>query len=402
MSNFQIGLAIAGGVVLVAVVAHSTWTSRKNKPRQAQDLPPVEPNLEPLPPMPRTSVLDGSNSPPESAPLPAMGMPSPSPGLDPPVPQAEPFGTDTERPTPASFAPPAQSLAVKPAPWDEAPTELPTLEKPPVLDALIDVMAPIELESPVSGDAALAVAPTTARVGSKFFAIEGLNMQSGEWMPLRLGQRYSAFQAGMQLANRTGALNEIEYSEFVMKAQTFADALNAQVEFADMLEVVARARELDQFASSHDAQLSFTLRATRAAWSPGYVQQNASRLGFVPGVIPGRMVLPAPVIGQAPIVVLSFDPQAAMAEDPAQSAVREINLSLDVPHVSRTEEPFARLCHAARELAKAMDGTITDDNGLPLADAALRAIDTDLRTLYNTLDARDLSAGSAQARRLFS
>ena len=402
MSNFQIGLAIAGGVVLVAVVAHSTWTSRKNKPRQAQDLPPVEPNLEPLPPMPRTSVLDGSNSPPESAPLPAMGMPSPSPGLDPPVPQAEPFGTDTERPTPASFAPPAQALAVKPAPWDEAPTELPTLEKPPVLDALIDVMAPIELESPVSGDAALAVAPTTARVGSKFFAIEGLNMQSGEWMPLRLGQRYSAFQAGMQLANRTGALNEIEYSEFVMKAQTFADALNAQVEFADMLEVVARARELDQFASSHDAQLSFTLRATRAAWSPGYVQQNASRLGFVPGVIPGRMVLPAPVIGQAPIVVLSFDPQAAMAEDPAQSAVREINLSLDVPHVSRTEEPFARLCHAARELAKAMDGTITDDNGQPLADAALRAIDTDLRTLYNTLDARDLSAGSPQARRLFS
>ena len=402
MSNFQIGLAIAGGVVLVAVVAHSTWTSRKNKPRQAQDLPPVEPNLEPLPPMPRTSVLDGSNSPPESAPLPSMGIPSTSPGSDPPVHQAEPFGTDTERPTPASFAPPAQALAVKPAPWDEAPTELPTLEKPPVLDALIDVMAPIELESPVSGDAALAVAPTTARVGSKFFAIEGLNMQSGEWMPLRLGQRYSAFQAGMQLANRTGALNEIEYSEFVMKAQTFADALNAQVEFADMLEVVARARELDQFASSHDAQLSFTLRATRAAWSPGYVQQNASRLGFVPGVIPGRMVLPAPVIGQAPIVVLSFDPQAAMAEDPAQSAVREINLSLDVPHVSRTEEPFARLCHAARELAKAMDGTITDDNGQPLADAALRAIDTDLRTLYNTLDARDLSAGSAQARRLFS
>ena len=402
MSNFQIGLAIAGGVVLVAVVAHSTWTSRKNKPRQAQDLPPVEPNLEPLPPMPRTSALDGSNSPPESAPLPSMGMPSPSPGLDPPVPQVEPFGTDTERPTPASFAPPAQALAVKPAPWDEAPTELPTLEKPPVLDALIDVMAPIELESPVSGDAALAVAPTTARVGSKFFAIEGLNMQSGEWMPLRLGQRYSAFQAGMQLANRTGALNEIEYSEFVMKAQTFADALNAQVEFADMLEVVARARELDQFASSHDAQLSFTLRATRAAWSPGYVQQNASRLGFVPGVIPGRMVLPAPVIGLAPIVVLSFDPQAALAEDPAQSAVREINLSLDVPHVSRTEEPFARLCHAARELAKAMDGTITDDNGQPLADAALRAIDTDLRTLYNTLDARDLSAGSPQARRLFS
>lgn len=402
MSNFQIGLAIAGGVVLVAVVAHSAWTSRKNKPRQAQELPPVEPNLEPIPPM-SNAATDSSliQRTPNPMSDPALSMPPPS-ATDADVSRTAPWDTEAASPAPHTVAPMAHAVAPKSSSWEDAPAELPTLERPPALDALIDVMAPMELESPVSGDAALAIAPTTARVGSKFFTIEGLNMQSGEWMPLRLGQRYSAFQAGMQLANRTGALNEIEYSEFVMKVQTFADALNAQVEFADMLEVVARARELDQFASSHDAQLSFTLRATRTAWSPGYVQQNASRLGFVPGVIPGRMVLPAPVIGLAPIVVLSFDPQAAMAEDPAQSAVREINLSLDVPHVARTEEPFARLCHAARELAKAMDGTITDDNGQPLADAALRAIDTDLRTLYNTLDARDLSAGSPQARRLFS
>ena len=39
MSTLQIGLAIAGGVVLAGVVAHSTWTSRRNKPRQAEPLP---------------------------------------------------------------------------------------------------------------------------------------------------------------------------------------------------------------------------------------------------------------------------------------------------------------------------------------------------------------------------
>ena len=42
MSTLQIGLAIAGGVVLAGVVAHSTWTSRKNKPRQAEPLPQDE------------------------------------------------------------------------------------------------------------------------------------------------------------------------------------------------------------------------------------------------------------------------------------------------------------------------------------------------------------------------
>jgi hypothetical protein len=49
-----------------------------------------------------------------------------------------------------------------------------------------------------------------------------------------------------------------------------------------------------------------------------------------------------------------------------------------------------------------MEGVITDDHGQLLSPAAMHSIESDLRALYDTLDARDLSAGSAQARRLFS
>ena len=49
MSSLQIGLAVAGGLVLAAVVAHSAWTSRKNAPRQAQpESVPSEGSPEPL------------------------------------------------------------------------------------------------------------------------------------------------------------------------------------------------------------------------------------------------------------------------------------------------------------------------------------------------------------------
>jgi FtsZ-interacting cell division protein ZipA len=91
-----------------------------------------------------------------------------------------------------------------------------------------------------------------------------------------------------------------------------------------------------------------------------------------------------------------------MSEDPAQSAIREVTLSLDVPQVDRAEEPFARMIQTALELAREMDGAVTDDNGQPLSEPAVGAIARDLMALYNTLDARDLSAGSPQARRLFS
>lgn len=169
-----------------------------------------------------------------------------------------------------------------------------------------------------------------------------------------------------------------------------------------MREEVARARELDQFASAHDAQLGFTLRARNASWSPGYIHQTAARLGFVAGVIPGRMVLPASEEGLAPVLVLSFDSQAALADDPAQSAIRDIALHLDVAQVDRCERPFERMREAASALAATMDGVVTDDNGQPLAAETMDIIGTELQTLYDTLEQRDLAAGSLLARRLFS
>ena len=244
--------------------------------------------------------------------------------------------------------------------------------------------------------------PPVRRVGSKLFIVEGLNADTGEWENLQAGLFYSAFQVGIQVANRQGPLNDIEFSEFVVKAQTYADGFGVTPELPDMSEAIAHARELDQFAASHDAQLSFTIASRKTAWSPGYVQQQAARIGFVPGVIPGRMVIAATTSGLPPVLVLSFDARAAMAEDPNQSALRSISLGLDVPQVAPSEQAFARLCESAQALAQAMDGQITDDNGQVLSDAAIQIIDNDLKNLYQSLAARDLAAGSLQARRLFS
>jgi FtsZ-interacting cell division protein ZipA len=102
------------------------------------------------------------------------------------------------------------------------------------------------------------------------------------------------------------------------------------------------------------------------------------------------------------VLGLSFDTHAAMAEDPAQTALRAVTLSLDVPQVDRSEQPFVRMRDAAIALAATMDGLITDDNGQVIRADALDVIGSDLEQLYDTLDARDLAAGSPLARRLFS
>ncbi len=341
MSELQTGLLVPGGVLLLSLIMYNLWLWRKSRPHK------------PAP--------DATDSDTREAKEPTLDDPQAGDGFVLPVP-----------------------------------------EKKPGLDALIDVIAPIALETPVSGDAVLSALPPTRRVGSKPFAVEGLNTVSSRWEFAQLGQRYSQLQAGVQLANRAGALNDIEFSEFVMKTQNFCDTLGGTPDFPDMRAEISRARELDQFASDHDAQLGFVLRAKRAAWSPSYIVQMAAKRGFVAGAMAGRMVFPSSQAGAAPVISLSFDAQAALADDPTLSALRELTFSLDVAQVDRSEGGFMRMREAASSMASEMDGVVTDDNGMALPADAMDVIASELERLYNTLDQRELSAGSTLARRLFS
>ncbi|QXZ10820.1 cell division protein FtsZ [Comamonas sp. Y33R10-2] len=453
MSHLQISLAVLGVVLLILIIAYNSWSARRNAPKRAE---PVEESADPLRHEPGMNTVGHGSDLTKYQSEPVLGdFGQAIPGAEPvQLPEAagrfaeadaelarlvardahedaqrqesaaqdnlaaqngaQPEGEVTAQRTDAAIAAvngQAASTKEHTQPIEPVLTgELLSASIPPAssverrgyLDALIDAIAPITVAQPVPGEVALQAQPSTRRAGNKPFSIEGMNKDSKEWEPLQAGQRYLGFQAGVQLANRTGSLNEIEFSEFVTKIQRFADALGAMADVPNMLNEVARARELDQFASEHDAQLSFMLRARQASWSAGYVQQNAQRLGFVTTPMPGRMVLQSPHHGLPPELVLSYDPQAAMGADLDQSVVREFLLSLDVAQVPRGQQPFVRLRQVAEQLCQTMDGVLCDQNGYLLPVSALDPIQHDLELLYDKLDSRELSAGSLLARRLFS
>ena len=350
MSTLTIALASLGGVVLAGIVAHGAWQTRRANPKRAAT--PAAPTEH------REPVMD---------PAPVDGD---APGLA-ELPEALPERRVNKR----------------------------IVQR---LDALIDSIVTLTLEAPISGAVALLHLPPTRRAGGKPFLIEGLNTETGEWEFPSSSQHYGEFQAGVQLANRTGALNEIEYSEFVQKIQLFAEGIGAMADFPDMLEAVASARELDNFAGQHDAHLAVHLQAKAAAWSVGYIQQHAGRHGFVAGVVPGRLVLASTEEGAPPVLTLTFDSQAALADDPNLSAVRDVTLSFDVPQTEPSVQPFAAWQSSAQALAQSMDAVIVDDDGRQLSADGFAAIGNELGQLYVALEKRDLPAGSLAARRLFS
>ena len=447
MSNLQISLAVVGVVLLVLIIAYNSWSSRRNAPKRAE---PVEESPDPQRHEPGMSTVGHGADLTKYQHEPVLGdFGKAIPGAEPvQIPESAGRFAETDAELARIVARDAQekeqrdeALAqqeagdaaadsslrtdaaiaavtdrtgssrasgepVEPvltdAPLDASIPPASSVERRGHLDPLIDAIAPVTVGQIVPGEVALQAQPSTRRAGNKPFAIEGMNQESKQWEPLQTGQRYLGFQAGVQLANRTGALNEIEFSEFVTKVQRFADALGAMADVPDMLNEVSRARELDQFASEHDAQLSFMLRARQASWSAGYVQQNAQRHGFVTTPMAGRMVLQSPLPGLPPVLVLNYDPQAALGDDLDQSVVREFLLSLDVAQVPRGQQPFAHLRQVAEQLCQTMDGVLCDQNGYLLPVSALDPIQHDLELLYDKLDSRELSAGSLLARRLFS
>lgn len=364
MSNLTVGFAIIGGLLLAGILAHGAWSTRRGTPKRPLATSKKTINRisdaflpsDPAPDLPNQPSSDGAQA--------ATG----------PIIIAE-------------VAANAKAHSV---------------EKRPHLNPLLDCIVPISCRQTVHGAVAVAAFPSSLRCGSKPFAIEGENLRSKRWEQPISGQEYSAFRTGLQMANRSGAMNEIEFSEFIFKTQNFVDRVEGDADFPDMLEEIAKARELDQFSSDHDVQLGFIIRAREGTWSPSYIQQNALAYGFIPGSIAGRFVLPAKEEGQAARLALTIDPQAVLASEDKDVALQDFRITLDVPQVEREANAFSMLCEAAKVLGRNMEGEIVDEQGQRIRQETLNAIGKDLTVLYNALEARQFGAGSPLARRLFT
>ncbi|KGS04867.1 cell division protein ZipA C-terminal FtsZ-binding domain-containing protein [Burkholderia sp. ABCPW 111] len=271
---------------------------------------------------------------------------------------------------------------------------------PAVVDRRIDCIVPIRLAGPLAGDKILPAAQRLRRAGSKPVHIEGKPEGGDAWELLQNGVRYEELRAAAQLANRSGPLNELEFSEFVTGVQQFADAIDGAPEFPDMMETVSMARELDGFAAQCDAQLSINVMSDGAPWSANYVQAVASQDGLLLSRDGTRFVkLDAK---QNPVFMLQFGDTNFLRDDLTYKGGNLITLVLDVPVADEDILPFRLMCDYAKSLSERIGARVVDDQRRPLPESTLLAIEQQLMKLYARLEEAGIPAGSPVTRRLFS
>jgi hypothetical protein len=251
---------------------------------------------------------------------------------------------------------------------------------------------PLALDAPLRGEKILPALMSLRHVGSKPVHFIG-ESHDGAWENARHGGIYTSLQAGIQLANRSGPLNELEYSEFVARLRQVADELDAEPDVPDMIDVMPAAAELHQFVDQHDAQLGVNVNSNGAPWEISTLLTALERQGF--DLRPdGRLVMPDGDGG----VLFSLQTNVTLAAE----TTSRLTLLLNVPCVMPERDAFGAMVACAKSLAAKLDGTVVDDAGQPLSDDALGGIAAQVDGFCDEMESAGIAPGSTRALRLFS
>ncbi|SDX39651.1 Cell division protein ZipA, interacts with FtsZ [Collimonas sp. OK242] len=381
MTDLQTSLFIIGGAFLVGVISYNKWQEYKAKKSVERAF---------------SGSHDDVLMAPGKAPGKAAGKDSGEAPMrhEPRLFEAELDADDMSALPHDDLEQSAEQQAIEPQLGNPAPASAaaPAARKDLPVDELIDCAIALALEASVRGDKALPALQTLRHVGNKPIHFIGADA-NGEWEPVAHGGIYTTLLAGVQLANRSNPLNEIEYSELVARLRQIADDLGAEPDLPDMSEVMHTARGLHQFVIEHDAQLGVNIQSNGAPWAISTLLAALTRQGF-DARPEGRMVMSD---GEGGLLFSLSTNASAVAETTSR-----LTLLLDVPRVAPERDGYGAMVACARSLAARLGGVLVDDSNQPLADVQLAEIAGQVDAFYREMDAAEIPAGSIRALRLFS
>lgn len=260
------------------------------------------------------------------------------------------------------------------------------------VDELIDCIIPIALELSIRGEKILPGMQNLRHVGDKAVHCVG-RTQDGTWKTISYGGVYTALLVGVRLANRNNTLNELEYSELIMRLREFTDAIGAEPEIPDMTDVMKAAQVLHRFIMDHDVQLGVSVRSNGAPWNVETLLTTLTRQGFDRRA-DGRLVMQD---GEGEVLFSLSTNTTGAAE-----TTNRLTLLLDVPRVAPSRNGYGAMIACARSLAVRLGGAVVDDSSQLLSDAALNDIAEQVSAFYSAMESAEIPAGSKRAACLFS
>ncbi len=217
--------------------------------------------------------------------------------------------------------------------------------------------------------------------------------------------RYGLLALALQLADRSGPVNESQLNAISQIALKLADALDRPTRFNMTFEqALERACALDKFCGAFDVIATINILAESAPVFRGpAIERAAQEVGLEFG---NRDIYHRKNAQEGPCQYLyslanlyqpgSFDP---LRLDVFQT--QGLTLFMSVPSVPDPPTAFKGMVEAARLLARRLGGRLFDADRKPLTDGGLRAIQAQIQDITDRMAQQGIAPGSLNAVRLF-
>jgi FtsZ-interacting cell division protein ZipA len=374
MSDLQLGLAVIGAIVIVAVVAYNKWQEARLAKRARHDF--------------------GSRH--DDVLVAAAPAAEAAESLLPPAAPAAPRAAERVEHTLGDLpvdAPPVPRTAEFEA--DAWPAHA-------ALDPRVDCIGAFACARSVAGADVMAAAGALVDEGLvKPVRWEGREGEAGAWGPILEGGRYDWLRAGLQLADRSGPVTEADIGAFCAGLQEVALALAAELDLPEPGEAAAQAQDLDGFCADVDVQIGLNIIATATQPFAGTKLRALAEAGGMRLGEDGAFHR-VDDHGHTLFTLANSEETPFRAETLRQLATQGVTVMLDVPRAPGSTSTFRLYMDFAHQLEQALGGMLVDDNKKPVGQAALDRIARQLERIYAAMDARGIPAGSPAAQRLFA
>lgn len=401
MTSLQLGLIVAGAVLVVGVVVYN-WLQERRVRRQIERAfrgggpgPPesgqaaassgrIEPSLPAAPAgVPENPERSGN-----------AGDAGADDGYEPPLAIQNRIASEVagEGPvgSPGADVAPGPGIARAPTGERHAPQPDPDIECIVTLQPVRPVLA-----------GALA-AGLHARLGRplRWFGRRGPGLP---WQLLKsdTGGEFSEVAACLLLANRVGAASRPMLDAFVHLVSDVAATLPAAFVAPDSAAEAARAEALDRICADLDVQVGLTVLKTDATTITGTRLRGIAEAAGFRLAEGGRFDWIQEETGGVLFSLQNYRSEPFTADVLRLTSTPGAVFLLDVPRVGDPVRVYDQMKLAARRMAQTLDATLVDDNRRELDDGALNAIREQVRTTAAAMREVHIDPGSPRALALF-
>jgi hypothetical protein len=398
MTSFQIGLVIAGVVLVAGVVLYNAWQERRVRKRIDAAFAPRAATGDALldAARPAPSATGQRVEPSLNADDLAAQGPAPPPVVATTAPQPSAAVPDDD-----DYSPPVEVIRSSPSVNVAAPvaTRTPDDGGKAIPDPDIESIVTLQPVRPMG--AGVLAAGLHARLGKplRWFG----RRANGAWQLLAADTQgeFDQFAACLLLADRSGAASAPLLDAFVRLVGEVAASLPAAFVPPDPGSEAERAEALDRICADLDVQIGLTILKSGPATIAGTRLRGVAEAAGFRLAEGGRFECIHEETGATLYALQNLRAEPFSVETLRLLATPGAVFLLDVPRVGDPARVFDQMKLVAKRMAQTLDAALVDDNRRTLDDAALTAIRQQIVTTAAALHDVHIDPGSPRALALF-